>query len=910
MSETKFRNCQAPCVECDIEPFTRNYYFTGKLLVERDFRQEQEYYVDKFRHHDQTLHGWGVVCGLKVKAHQNPLCRNRFICIEPGTAIDCCGHEILVHDEDCIDFTQLAAIKALVAKNDTGSHTLQVCLRYRECPTEQIPVLYDDCGCNETQCAPNRVLESYDVDVIVDPTDKARSPTTPTLQWTNTINVAHSQSVALNEGTRSLYVLTSDTPGAIYQISTDNFAIVASHTLSNAQGAAQALTVSNDGTQLYVALSNGNLLVLDTTGFTDAATTPIPGAGVGIRVDLAVAPAPDNRLISLVETTGNVFVWPLPITNGVAPAVTINLGATSTGIVASSNAALTYSAGTGAANQNVEVGTIATATAVSTGVLPPGATPTAIALVPSAAGDQLAITDHNNHLFLVAMTSPPTLVGTAPLSNPGVAVVSSPDGLWAYVLEQDATGNNFIESIDLGDLRQSLPLVSGTPLPVGLNSQQLVLSQSGLTLYVPYEGDSTKVADGGVAILNVSEKACCDLFWKSLDGCPSSDTANCVVLATIEEYQVGFAIQDQTDPPADPAKDLAQQFARIDNHTRRLLPSTSTIAEVVKCLCESKDGKGPKGDPGAPGQNGTGLNVGLPKIIDIGWLHNDKLSTSWDDFVRLERYPTTGLPLAQLQSQVQTRITAGLPPLLMIYFNQPILTGIDHQTFRVSIEYPAFRTVNNKVTAVFTGTYNSVSLYGYPVPIPGPLALPHITGGETAQSAWAFIPDQNFFEFEATSQFLAEMFEGARLPDLKLDLPCIHVTLKGDFVYAAATFSDNVMLDADNIGGQVGNDVTRGGVITGGKNPSGDMVEGGDFEGWFFLQPPKNQGQLVGNRTNLNSASASALANVPGISSALAKKIAAERQAHGPFSSLADFSARLKLTDTILNSFRDHVTLN
>lgn len=906
MSDTKLKNCQAPCVECDIEPFTRNYYFTGKLLVERDFREEQEYYVDKFRHHDQTLHGWGVVCGLKVKAHQNPLCRNRFICIEPGTAIDCCGHEILVHDEDCIDFTQSAAIKALVAKNDTASHTLQLCIRYRECPTEQIPVLYDDCGCNETQCAPNRVLESYDLDVIVDPTDKAPSPITPTLEWPHTINVAHSQDVALNEGTSSLYVLTSDTPAAIYEVSTNNFAIVGSHTLSNAQGAAQALAVSNDGTQLYVALSSGTLLVLNTAGFTDAATTPIPGASAGIKVDLAVAPAPDNRLLSLVETTGNVFVWPSPITTNINPAVTISLGAPSTGIVASSNAALTYSAGTGAASQSVEVGTIATAAAVATGILPAGAAPTAIALVPSAAGDQLAITDHNNLLFLVAMTSPPTLIGTAPLSNSGVAVVSSPDGLWAYVLEQDATGNNFVESIDLGDLRQNLPLVSGTPLLVGPKSQQVVLSQSGLTLYVPYEGDPTKVADGGVAILNVSEKDCCDLFWKSLDGCPSCDTANCVVLATIEDYHVGFFIQDQTDPPADPATDLAQQFARIDNHTRHLLPSTSTIAEVVKCLCESKGGKGPKGDPGAPGQNGTGLNVGLPKIIDIGWVHKDN-SESWDDFVKLERFATTGVPLAQLQAEVQTKINAGLPPLLVIYFNQPTLTGIDHQTFRVSIEYPAFKVVNNKVTSIFTGTYNSVSLYGYPVQILVPPALPHITGGETAQSAWAFIPDEKFFD-EATSEFLAEMFEGARFPDLNLDLPCVHVTLKGDFVYAAAAFSDNLMLDADNIGGQVGNDVTRGGIITGGKNPSGDMVEGGDFEGWFFLKPPKNQG--LGSLTHLNLATAAALANVPGISSALAKKIVAERQAHGPFSSLADLLVRLKLTDTMVNSFRDHVTLN
>lgn len=906
MSETK--NCQAPCVDCDIEPFTRNYYFTGKLLVERDFKQEQEYYVDKMRHHDQTLHGWGVVCGLKVQAHQNPQCRNRFVCIEPGTAIDCCGHEILVHDEDCIDITQLAAIKALAAKKDADAHTLQICLRYRECPTEQIPVLYDDCGCNETQCAPNRVLESYDVDVIVDPTDKPASPTSPTLQWTNTINVAHSQDVALNESTRRLYVLTSDTPAAIYEVSTDNFSIVASHTLTAAEGAAQALAVSNDGSLLYVVLTGGNLVVLKTSDFSEAATTTIPGAGAGIKVDLAVASSPDNRLLSLVETTGSVAVWPLSIGNAAVPDATINLGSASTGIVGSSGATFTYSVGTNAAtttNQNVEVGTIAPPSAASTSVLPANAVPTTIALVSSASGDQLAVVDQKNRLFLVAMTSPPTLVGTAPLSNPGISVVASPDGLWAYVLEKDATGNNFVESIDLGDLRQNLPLVISTPLPVGANSQQLVLSQSGATLYVPYIGSAAAVADGGVAILAVSEKACCDLFWKSLDGCPSCTTADCIVLATINNYKLGFYNQDQTDPPADPAQDLTQQFARIDNHTRHLLPSTSTIAEVVKCLCESKGGKGPKGDPGGAGAPGLGLNPDLPKILDIGWIHRDN-SKSWDDFVQLERYVTTNRTLAQLQSTVQTRIAEGFPPLLMIYFNQPTLTGIDRQSFRVSIEYPAFKALDPKGAGPFAGIYAApISLYGYPVPIAGPLTTPHT--GEPAQSAWAFIPDQNFFQVEMTTQFLSIVFMGAKLPDLKLDLPCVHVTLKGDFIYAGANFADKMMLDADNIGGQVGLNVTRGTPPNGGKNPSGDLVEGGDFESWFFLQPPANAG-LRNNLINPNSANVNDLANLPGISATIAKKIVAERDVNGPFTNVDDLSTRLKLSDKIVNSLRDHVT--
>ena len=33
--------CKDTCPDCGIGPFSRNHYFTGKLLVERDFRDEQ-----------------------------------------------------------------------------------------------------------------------------------------------------------------------------------------------------------------------------------------------------------------------------------------------------------------------------------------------------------------------------------------------------------------------------------------------------------------------------------------------------------------------------------------------------------------------------------------------------------------------------------------------------------------------------------------------------------------------------------------------------------------------------------------------------------------------------------------------------------------------------------------------------
>ncbi len=155
------------CPACDFGPFLRNAYWTGKLLVAGDFIAEQRYFMEKLRHHNLHLHGSGVVCGLKVVAHDNGACRDRFICVEPGTAIDCCGHEIVLKFKECIDLDTIPAVKALKDKGDTGKHILQVCIRYRECETDMVPVLYDECGCDEDKCAPNRVLESYQLDVMV-----------------------------------------------------------------------------------------------------------------------------------------------------------------------------------------------------------------------------------------------------------------------------------------------------------------------------------------------------------------------------------------------------------------------------------------------------------------------------------------------------------------------------------------------------------------------------------------------------------------------------------------------------------------------------------------------------------------------------------------------------------------------
>jgi hypothetical protein len=169
MSEKQQHMTATCCADCEPQAYTRNHYFTGKLLVERDFTDEQWYFREKIRLHHQRLHGTGVVCGLKIVQHPNPACRDRMVILEPGSAIDCCGHDILVVSPETLVLDEFPAIKALKSDpEDTSEHRLEFCIIYRECPTEDIPVLYDECGCDDTQCAPNRILESFGIEAYVD----------------------------------------------------------------------------------------------------------------------------------------------------------------------------------------------------------------------------------------------------------------------------------------------------------------------------------------------------------------------------------------------------------------------------------------------------------------------------------------------------------------------------------------------------------------------------------------------------------------------------------------------------------------------------------------------------------------------------------------------------------------------
>lgn len=621
------RNSQV-CQSCKAESYTRNHYFTGKLMVERDFTDEQRYFMEKIRLHHQRLHGSGVVCGLQITAHEEP-CDDRYVVLQPGSAVDCCGKDILVAEAEVIDVFAFPAMKELVEKKpaaDDGpdnagadTHTLQLCIRYRECPTEDIPVLYDECGCDDTRCAPNRILESYELDLRIDPEGTSQLVQQPGLEWDGTINVAHAEQVCLHEDSQRLYVLTADDAGLIYQISTDNFSVEASFALGRR---GLALATNETGTELYAVVANSGgmpagdaeLWVFDVNGTNLASGTvrsaPIAGSDNSTASAFTLA---DGRVVALFHSGGRLRLWDAGLALPMTPVDQLDHGVDLNGIRSGSDGSTLYSAEPGSFN-------IHTFDCNAPGFAPglvQGGDDTVIdkvqVVVPviTSGPDMLLVLDDgtNQCLRVIDPAGGGSVTGSVALAQQPVAVAVSNDGHWAYVLV--ANGDDaYLQSVNVQSLRQGNPVAAGEAVPVGDAARGVVITSGAERLFVPYVDDLAVDNAGGVAVITVSEANCRDLLWP--EECPDCATPDCLVLATIKNYQPGFRIRDMPIPKPDPLSDLGDGVARIDNKSgRRHLPSSQAIAAALECLLENCCGaaiggeQGPPGPPGPPGPQGN-----------------------------------------------------------------------------------------------------------------------------------------------------------------------------------------------------------------------------------------------------------------------------------------------------------------
>lgn len=149
--------CKGDCEKLMKE---RMNYFTGRHLAARDFQDEQEHHRTHRFLHNRMLHGWGVVCGLEVREHKQPDCRDRYVAVSPGMAIDCCGREIVVDCAICCGDEQ----PEIPWKDYSDSRPwLVLCLAYQDVGRNPVPVLSSegDCSTAKTETKYGRYKESW-----------------------------------------------------------------------------------------------------------------------------------------------------------------------------------------------------------------------------------------------------------------------------------------------------------------------------------------------------------------------------------------------------------------------------------------------------------------------------------------------------------------------------------------------------------------------------------------------------------------------------------------------------------------------------------------------------------------------------------------------------------------------------
>lgn len=124
--------------------FARIVFYNGKLLTAEDLNHEQEYVRGKQKLHNRSLHGFGIVSGLRVTVAGGK------VVVDSGLALDCEGNEIVVGTPQTL--SPLSATES--------ARTAYVNVRYVEEKTDLVPAR----GAPETS-APQfaTIIESFEV---------------------------------------------------------------------------------------------------------------------------------------------------------------------------------------------------------------------------------------------------------------------------------------------------------------------------------------------------------------------------------------------------------------------------------------------------------------------------------------------------------------------------------------------------------------------------------------------------------------------------------------------------------------------------------------------------------------------------------------------------------------------------
>ena len=117
----------------------RPRFFDGQLLTAASLELEQQYFREKSKLHNRTLHGFGIVSGLKVSIAAGQ------IVVEPGLALDCEGNELVI-----------SPVQSIAPPPINDARIAYLTVRYLENATDLVPSV---AGCEE----PSTITESFEL---------------------------------------------------------------------------------------------------------------------------------------------------------------------------------------------------------------------------------------------------------------------------------------------------------------------------------------------------------------------------------------------------------------------------------------------------------------------------------------------------------------------------------------------------------------------------------------------------------------------------------------------------------------------------------------------------------------------------------------------------------------------------
>jgi hypothetical protein len=126
-------------------------FFIGQVLTAESLELEQQYFREKLKRHNRTLHGFGIVSGLEVGVQSGQ------IIVEPGLALDCEGNELVVP----------SARPVVLASTTDGLRPAYVRVRYVEEETDFVPALPDEPTATPTEngARASTITEGFEIEI-------------------------------------------------------------------------------------------------------------------------------------------------------------------------------------------------------------------------------------------------------------------------------------------------------------------------------------------------------------------------------------------------------------------------------------------------------------------------------------------------------------------------------------------------------------------------------------------------------------------------------------------------------------------------------------------------------------------------------------------------------------------------